>query len=150
MALIRWKNAGDLAPWSVFSDVQGELSRLMDDLGCDWNTLGRTWRPAMDLVETDDAFVLEADLPGVASDDIHIETVDNTITTRGKRDYAHKETDRNVHRQESRYGEFQRTFDVPGGFDSDNVKAELRDGVLRVTLPKRETSKPKRIELTVN
>ena len=81
--------------------------------------------------------------------DLHIETLDNTITIRGKREYKRNETDRNVHRMENRYGEFQRTFEVPGGFDNDNVKAELRDGVLRVTLPKRESAKPQRIELSV-
>ncbi len=149
MALVRWKNSGDLMPWSAFSDLQGELNRLMEDFTYDWNALGRNWRPPMDLVETQDAYVLEADVPGVSSDDLHIETLDNTITIRGKREYKRNETDRNVHRMENRYGEFQRTFEVPGGFDNDNVKAELRDGVLRVTLPKRESAKPKRIELSV-
>ncbi len=150
MALVRWKNSGDLVPWDAISGLQNELERLMGDLAGDWNALGRTWRPAMDLVETDDAFVLEADLPGVSAEALHLETIDNTITIRGKREYSRKETDRNVHRMENRYGEFQRTFDVPGGFDGDKVKAELIDGVLRVTLPKRESAKPRRIELSVN
>ena len=87
MALVRWKNSGDLMPWSAFSDLQGELNRLMEDFTYDWNALGRNWRPPMDLVETQDAYVLEADVPGVSSDDLHIETLDNTITIRGKREY---------------------------------------------------------------
>ena len=65
MALVRWKNSGDLMPWSAFSDLQGELNRLMEDFTYDWNALGRNWRPPMDLVETQDAYVLEADVPGV-------------------------------------------------------------------------------------
>ncbi len=150
MALVRWRNSGDLMPWSAFSDLQSEMNKLMEGFPCDWNALGRGWRPAMDLVETEDAYVLEADVPGVRSEDLHIETIDNAVTVRGKREYHLKETDRNVHRLENRYGEFQRTFEVPGGFDGDKVKAELRDGVLRVTLPKRESAKPKRIELSEN
>ncbi|HOC32433.1 MAG TPA: Hsp20/alpha crystallin family protein, partial [Armatimonadota bacterium] len=102
MALVRWKNSGDLMPWSAFSDLQGELNRLMEDFTYDWNALGRNWRPPMDLVETQDAYVLEADVPGVSSDDLHIETLDNTITIRGKREYKRNETDRNVHRMENR------------------------------------------------
>jgi HSP20 family protein len=104
----------------------------------------------MDLQEQENEYVLEADLPGVKSEDLQITAVDNTVQIRGKRAYEHREDDTNVHRMERHYGEFQRTFELPGGFDANRVEATMRDGVLRVTLPKREESKPKRIELKVD
>jgi HSP20 family protein len=150
MALVRWRNTGDLTPWSAFADLQSEMARMMDDFGVDWDRLGRTWSPPMDLQETENGYILQADVPGMKREDIELTAIDNTIKIRGKREREEREEGKNVHRMERIYGEFQRTFELPGGFDASNVEATLRDGVLRVRLPKREESKPKRIKLEVD
>jgi HSP20 family protein len=83
-------------------------------------------------------------------EDIELTAIDNTIKIRGKREHEEREEGKNVHRMERMYGEFQRTFELPGGFDANKVEATLRDGVLRVRLPKREESKPRQIKLDVD
>ena len=103
----------------------------------------------MDLQETENEYVLQADVPGMKREDVEITALDNTVKIRGKREYERRDEEKNVHRMERHYGEFQRTFELPGGFDANKVEATLRDGVLRVRLPKREESKPKRISLDV-
>ena len=150
MALVRWRHTGDLMPWSALSDLQNEFTRMMDESGLDWDRLGRTWHPAMDLQETEHEYVLRADLPGIKKEDVELTAVDNTIKLSGKREYEKRAEDKSVHRMERLYGEFQRTFELPGGFDAGKVEATLRDGVLTVRLPKREEAKPKRIELKVD
>jgi HSP20 family protein len=137
-------------PWSAFTDLQQEMTRIMEATGFDWDRLGRTWHPPMDLQETEHEYVLQADLPGVKKEDIALTAVDNTVKVSGKREHEKREKDKSIHRLERLYGEFQRTFELPGGFDANHVEATLRDGVLRVRLPKREEAKPKRIELKVD
>lgn len=150
MALVRGRNVGDLTPWSAVADLQREMSRMMDDFGFDWDRLGGTWSPPMDLQETENDYILQADVPGMKREDIELTAIENTITIRGKREHEERQEGKNVHRMERMYGEFQRTFELPGGFDANKVEATLRDGVLRVRLPKREESKPKQIKLEVD
>lgn len=150
MALVRWRNTGDLTPWSAFADIQNEMARMMEDYGFDWDRLGRTWNPPVDLQETENEYILQADVPGLKREDIELTAIDNTLTIHGKREQETREEGKNLHRMERLYGEFHRTFELPGGFDASKVEATLRDGVLRVRLPKREESKPKRIKLEVD
>ena len=150
MALVRGRHRGDLTPWSAFTELQNEMARMMENRGFEWDQIGRAWSPAMDLQETENEYILQADLPGIRREDIELTAIDNTISIRGRREIEEREDAKNIHRVERMYGEFQRTFELPGGFDAANVAATLRDGVLRVRLPKREESKPKRIELSVD
>ncbi|HOD48816.1 MAG TPA: Hsp20/alpha crystallin family protein [Candidatus Hydrogenedentes bacterium] len=149
MALVRWRHSGDVAPWSALADLQNELARMFGDHGFEWDRPSQTWNPPMDLQETENEYVLQADVPGMKREDVEITALDNTVKIRGKREYERRDEEKNVHRMERHYGEFQRTFELPGGFDANKVEATLRDGVLRVRLPKREESKPKRISLDV-
>lgn len=150
MALVRWKDRGEMSPWSALRDLEGQFNRLFGELGRDYDVFERVWSPAVDLKETDQAYTLEADLPGLKKEDIELMVVDNMITIKGERKQEEKVEEKGYHRFERRYGAFQRSFEIPGGFDSEKVTAKFEDGVLRVTLPKREEAKPKHIEVRVN
>jgi len=150
MALVRWKRRGESNPWSALRDLEDRFSRVFGTLGDDgggW--FEGAWVPSMDVTESEDAYTIEADLPGMKKDDIELVVVDNVVTLKGERKFEHENKAEGYHRFERRYGSFQRAFEVPGGFDSDKVTASFEDGVLRVALPKREDAKPKQIQVKV-
>lgn len=148
MALVRWKNRGELSPFSALRDLENQFGRLFEEF-VDGGA-ARFWSPAIDLVETDESYALEADLPGMKKDDIELVVVDNLVTIKGERRHETEARREGYHRFERQYGTFQRTFEIPGGFKADGVSATFEDGVLRVTLPKREEMKPKQIEVKVS
>ena len=149
MALVRWRNRGELAPWSALGELEREINRVFRGFGGVPDLVDRDWMPAIDLRETDSAYIVEAEVPGLAKEEIELVIVDNVVTLKGERKKEHKVDEDGYHRFERRYGSFQRSFEVPGGFDNDKVDAKLEDGVLRVTLPKREEAKRKQIEVKV-
>jgi HSP20 family protein len=149
MALVRWKNRGEMTPFSALRDLEGQFNRMFDEM-FEGNAGGRGWSPAIDLVETEDNYLIEADLPGMHKDDIELVVVDNLVTIKGERKYQSEARREGYHRFERQYGNFQRTFEIPGGFRGDAVDAKFENGVLRVTLPKREEMKPKQIEVKVS
>jgi HSP20 family protein len=103
--------------------------------------------PAMDLVESDDRFVLRADLPGLTEDDIRIEFEDRTLTISGERKSEHEENGNGYHRVERAFGSFSRSLTLPQGVDPEAVTASFDRGVLEVSIPKPEARKPRRIEI---
>jgi HSP20 family protein len=103
----------------------------------------------MDLVETEDSFVLKADLPGVAEEDVHIELDDNVLTVRGERKSEHEERKQGYYRVERSSGSFARSLTLPEGVDPEAVKASFDRGVLEVQIPKPEQRKPRKVEITV-
>jgi HSP20 family protein len=107
----------------------------------------RRWMPAMDLVETDDRYVLSADLPGLTEDDLTIEFEDRTLTVSGERKAAHEAKQDGYHRVERAYGAFSRSLTLPQGIDPEAVTASFDRGVLEVSIPKPEERKPRRIEI---
>jgi HSP20 family protein len=107
----------------------------------------RRWMPAMDLVESDDRFVLRADLPGLTEDDIRIEFEDRTLTISGERKSEHEENGNGYHRVERAFGSFSRSLTLPQGVDPEAVTASFDRGVLEVSIPKPEARKPRRIEI---
>lgn len=149
MALVRWKDRGELAPFSALRDIESQFSRLFGELNRDFDVFDRVWSPTVDLKETDDAYTLEADLPGLKKEDIDLTVVDNIVTVKGSRKHEAETKEKGYHRIERRYGGFERSFEIPGGFDGEKIQAHYEDGVLRVTLPKREEAKPKQIEVRV-
>ncbi|MBN2311909.1 MAG: Hsp20/alpha crystallin family protein [Candidatus Hydrogenedentes bacterium] len=150
MALVRWKNRNEVAPWSALRDLEADFNRMFGNVFGEVAPSERKWAPAADLKETADAYTIEADLPGVKKEDIELTVLDDTITIKGERKTEKEGKDAGYHCVERRYGGFQRRFRIPGGFDAAKVKADYEHGVLRVTLPKREESKPKQIEVKVN
>ena len=150
MSLVRWKDRGELSPWAPLRDIEGQFNRLFGELARDYDLFDRGWAPAIDLNEAEHVYTLEADLPGMKKEEIDIRVVDNVITLKGDRKHETETKEQGYHRVERRYGSFERTFELPGGFDANKIDAHFDNGVLKVTLPKREESKPKQIEVKVN
>ena len=102
--------------------------------------------PAVTVYETKDEYVFQAELPGWTRDEVSINFENQTLTLSGKRDLQRVDG-RQYHRVEGFYGQFSRSFTVPGIVDSTRVEAEMKDGVLAIHLPKREDAKPRQIEV---
>jgi HSP20 family protein len=109
----------------------------------------RRWIPAMDLVETDEDFVLRADLPGLAEGDVNIELEDNVLTVSGERKSEHAERKEGYYRVERASGAFSRSLTLPEGVDPEGIKASFDRGVLEVRIPKPEERKPRKVEISV-
>lgn len=108
-----------------------------------------TWAPACDIYETDNELVVKAELPEVKKEDVHVTIENNVLTIRGERKLEEKTEQENYRRVERRYGEFMRSFTLPSFVDPNNIRAEFKDGMLRVTLAKREEVKPKQVKIDV-
>jgi HSP20 family protein len=105
--------------------------------------------PRFDVKETNDAFVFKADLPGIGEDNLEISLTGNRLTISGRRETEHKEGDESsrYYVYERAYGTFSRSFTLPEGIDPENVKADLKNGELMLTIPKKPEVQPKRIQL---
>jgi HSP20 family protein len=140
-------------PIRELASLQGEMNRLFNTLfdppGSGGGNAGaRRWVPAMDLVETEDALVLRADLPGMDEGDVRIEVEDGVLSVSGERKAEHAEREQGFYRLERAFGQFARTLTLPKGVDPEAVTAHFDRGVLEVRIPKPETVKPRRIEIT--
>ena len=109
----------------------------------------RSWAPPVDIYETEDAIVLKAELPGVDPKDVEVRVEDNTLFLKGERKFEKEVKEQNYHRVERSYGSFARSFSLPNSISTDKVKAEFKDGMLTLTMPKREEAKPKTIKIDV-
>ena len=126
----------------------GDLHRLFNTLFEDSSSVAQQrWVPSMDLVEADDHFLLKADLPGLAEEDVAIEVRDNALTISGERKAEHERRERGWYRVERSTGAFSRSLSLPEGIDPDAVTAEFDKGVLEVRIPKPEQRKPRRIQI---
>ena len=150
MALVRWKDRCDLRPWGALRDFEDEFGRLFGNWTRELDRPAASWSPPVDVKETADAYTIEADLPGISKEDVKLTVLDDALTIKGERKSEKETTESGYQRVERRYGSFQRSFRIPGGIDPGRVTAHFDNGVLRVTLPKREESKPKQIEVKVN
>jgi HSP20 family protein len=149
MALIRWEPVREL---STFQQEMNRLFNTFFDGPQPGNGGGavRRWIPAMDLVETENDFVLRADLPGLTDQDVNIELDDNVLTVSGERKARHEEHKEGYHRVERSFGRFSRSLTLPEGVDPNAVKASFEQGVLEVRVPKPEQRKPRKVAITVN
>ena len=149
MALIRWDPSGEL------SSLQSEVNRLFNaffDVPASGGANGtglRRWVPAMDLAETDDHFVLRADLPGLSQDDVNIELEDRVLTVSGERQAEHDDRGEGYYRVERAFGSFSRSLTLPEGIDPEGVEASFDRGVLEVRIPKPEERKPRKVAINV-
>jgi HSP20 family protein len=148
MALVRWEPVREL------SSLQNEMNRLFTTFfdtptNGSGETTARRWIPAMDLVETDDHFVLKADLPGLAEGDVTLEVEDNVLTVSGERKAEHEDKREGYVRVERSYGAFRRSLTLPEGIDPEGVTARFDKGVLEVRIPKPEERKPRRVAIQV-
>jgi HSP20 family protein len=144
MALVRWE------PLREISSIQSEVNRLFNTFfDTPVTATERRWVPAMDLVESEDHFVLRADLPGLTQDDVNVELEDNVLTVSGERKAEHEERKEGYHRVERAYGRFSRSLTLPDGIDPESVEARFENGVLEVRVPKPEQRKPQRVAINV-
>ena len=128
-----------LANLRVFEDA---FSRLLNE-----PQTNRPWAPAVDVYETENELVLKADLPDVDLKDIDVRVENQTLTVAGQRKFEKQNSGNGYHRIERNYGNFTRSFAVPNTFDTENVGAAYKNGVLTVTLPKKEAAKPRQIKI---
>ena len=149
MALVRWEPAREL------NTLQSEMNRLFNTFfdtpsaGTGGNGGTRRWVPAMDLVETDDHFVLKADLPGLAEGDVKIEVQENVLTLSGERRFEHEVKKDGFYRLERGGGQFSRSLTLPDGVDADAIAATFDKGVLEIRIPKPEQRKPRKLQIQV-
>jgi HSP20 family protein len=116
----------------------------------DGDLFAGAWAPAVDIYETDQAIELKADLPEVEPKDVDVRIEDNTLFLKGERKFEKEVKEENFHRIERSYGSFARKFALPQGIATDKISADYKNGVLKITLPKSEESKPKQIQVKVN
>jgi HSP20 family protein len=111
---------------------------------------GRPWSPPVDIIETEDAVILKADLPDIDPKDIDIQVENQTLTIKGQRQFEKEANGKGYHRIERSYGTFMRSFILPSTVDTEKVSAEYKNGVLTISLPKRESAKPRQVKVGVN
>lgn len=109
----------------------------------------RPWSPSVDILETENELIVKADLPEVKLADISIHLENGILTLKGERKFEQKESKAGYHRLERSYGVFARKFAVPDSVDAEKVSAAYKDGVLTVTLPKKELAKPRSIKVDI-
>jgi HSP20 family protein len=149
MAIVRWEPFRDLV------SIQDRMNRIFEDAFRgqgrsgeeDW--LGGSWAPPVDIYEHDGNLVLKAELPGIDPKDVDVRVENNVLTLHGERKFDTEVKRESCHRVERAYGTFSRSFTLPNVVDTGNIKAEFKDGVLRVTMPKREEAKPKQIQVQI-
>jgi HSP20 family protein len=125
----------------LFDDSFFQPSRSDDDL-----SLG-TWHPVVDMYDEDDRIVIKAELPGMDKKNITVDVKDRVLTLSGERNHDNEVKEENYYRREMAYGKFQRAFSLPADVDSDKIKADFKDGLLKIEVPKPEKQKPKEITI---
>lgn len=151
MTLIRWSPA-HLTPMRDLPDIQDEMNRLFDSFftrGTLRGDLNAVFTPSVDIEETPDEFVLKADLPGVAQKDVKVTLMGDTLTIRGERKQESATREGSSRRLERVHGTFERSFTLGTPVRNDRVKAQYRDGVLEVRVPKAEEARKREIEVQV-
>lgn len=139
-----------LGRWEPFRDLlnaQRDLDQLFgrgfdDDIG-----LRGSWSPAMDIHESDQAFTVWMDVPGMSSDDIDITLDRNLLTVRGERSFSTERREEDFRRVERRTGAFERSVTLPSHVDAEGINASVTDGVLEIVIPKAEEAKPRQIKV---
>jgi HSP20 family protein len=132
--------------------LQNEVNRLFDD-SFSRDLSGHadlaTWAPAVDIYETENELVVKAELPDFQDKDIDVRITNNTLTIRGERKFETGVNEDNFLRIERAYGSFMRSFSLPNTVNSENIRADYRNGILTLHMTKREESKPKQIKVSV-
>jgi HSP20 family protein len=143
--LTRWE------PFRDMSRLQSDLNRLFEDrLSPNRGTETFGWAPAVDVYEDGEGLTFKFELPEVDPKDVQVHLENGVLTVRGERKLEREEKRENYHRIERAYGEFARSFTLPGSFDAEKVNAESKQGVLRIFVPKKAEAKPKSIQVKVN
>jgi HSP20 family protein len=143
--ITRWDHFGNL------SALQDQVNRLFETSfpARTDNSALPTWAPAVDIYETENELVIKADLPEISEKDLDVRVENNMLTIRGERKFEEKVKEDNYLRIERTYGSFSRSFSLPNTVNTEAIKAEYKNGVLTVEMPKRAESKPKQVKVNV-
>jgi len=145
MAIIRWD------PFRDMMTFRDKMNRLFDDSFTgrpdEEGLLQGTWVPSVDIYENESELVLTAEVPGIDEKDIEIKIEDNTLTIKGERKLDKETKEENFHRIERSYGSFFRSFALPHYIDHEKIRAEHQHGVLKITMPKRQDSKSRKVAI---
>jgi len=145
MAVVRWDPFRDLGL------LQDRMNRMFDDAGRGWRAdepaATTSWSPSVDIFETEGEIVVKAELPGMDRKDIALHLENNVLSIRGERRFEKETKEENYHRIERSYGNFSRSFSIPATVDEEKIRADYKDGVLKIILPKKEQAKPKQIKI---
>ena len=148
----------NLVKWDLFRELEDVSNRLNRIFG---RATARSepnremlatadWMPSVDISETDTAYLVKGEIPGVKKEDVKVTIQDGMLTIQGERKQEKEEKGKKFHRIERSYGSFARSFRVPDDADESKVKAEFKDGMINVTLPKSAKAKTKAIEVSVS
>jgi HSP20 family protein len=145
MAIIRWD------PFRDIVTLREKMNRLFEDAvtarGEEKEMISSTWTPSVDIYETENEIVLTAEVPGIDEKDIDIKIENNTLSLQGERKFEKETKEENYHRIERSYGSFFRSFTIPHNVDQDKIEAEHESGVLRILMPKKPETKPKKVKV---
>ncbi|MCS7262735.1 MAG: Hsp20/alpha crystallin family protein [Aquificaceae bacterium] len=139
-----------LMPWSLFGEIERirrEFDRLFEEL-MPREEVERVFAPAVDVYETDQELVVKAELPGVKKEQVEVSIRDNALIIRGEKKEEKEENVETYQRLERVYGRFERVVHLPREVKPDAAKAEFKDGILEIRIPKAESAKEKRIEIS--
>lgn len=144
MQLVKW------SPMRDFFGMNKHFNTLFDDFFYPSQSMADNedrwkWNPAVDIYENEDSIVVQAELPGVERDQIAVDVDGRILTLKGERSTEQEAKEDNYYRRERVYGRFERAFTLPAEVDPDQIKADFKDGVLKIEVPKPETHKPKQI-----
>ncbi len=147
MDLVRWN------PWKEMVSLRDRMNRLFDDVFFRSDRRDDVWAegvwvPAVDMFETDDRVVIKAELPGLEKKDISLDLQNGVLTLKGERKSENEVKEENYYRREMTYGKFVRSFSLPVDVDAEKIKAEFKNGLLTVEVPKPEGHKPKQIKVS--
>ena len=135
----------------TYRTLRSEMDRLFDEFfgvtPARREAAASLWAPAMDVREDKDNFYIEAELPGLKKEEIQLEYSNNVLMIKGERKFEKKEENANYHFVERSYGSFYRSLSLPRTVDGEKIAAEYKDGLLRITIPKKEEVKPKKVEI---
>jgi len=145
MAIIRWD------PFRDMVTLREKMNRMFEDVFTgrseDKDLSASTWAPAVDIFETESELVMTVEVPGIDEKDIEIKIEDNTLTLKGERKFEKETKEENYHRIERSYGSFYRAFTLPNSIDPDKIQAEHENGVLKITMAKRQELKPRKVKI---
>jgi HSP20 family protein len=142
--LNRWE------PYRTTQGLESQVGRMLNDFfGRSQESNLTAWAPAVDIFESEHELVVKADLPDVKPEELDIRVENNILTIRGERKFEKKVDEKNYLRVERAYGSFARSFSLANTVNSEAIKADYKDGVLTLTIPKREEAKPKQIKVNV-
>jgi HSP20 family protein len=138
-------------PWNDGWNLPNRFNRIFGSAFAPSQTLDENcdclWQPVVDIYEEENGVALKADLPGIDKKDIAIDVKDGVLTLSGERSTENETKEKNFYRRERTYGKFQRAFTLPEGVEAEDIKADFKDGVLKVHIPKAAVEEPKKITI---